>query len=222
MFHAIITTMNTNPRAKTVVCYGDSNTWGAVPLSNDRYPADVRWVGVLQNILGPDYEVVNEGLCGRTLVAVDPDKPHRTGITHLKSILETNDPIDIIIIMLGTNDMKVRYELSAVDIAGHLQQTIEFIQKETVGADGQQPQILVIYPPFVVKPQNRELDVRMKNAVATSHELEPLYREMASKFDCLYLNSADFISLENTDGYHLAAKDHKLLGERVAKIIQQL
>jgi lysophospholipase L1-like esterase len=76
--------MNTNPGAKVVVCYGDSNTWGAHPFDDDRFPANIRWVGVVQDLLGPEYEVINEGLCGRTFVAEDPVKPFRTGIAMLK------------------------------------------------------------------------------------------------------------------------------------------
>ncbi|MDP3962781.1 MAG: GDSL-type esterase/lipase family protein, partial [bacterium] len=103
--------------AKTILCYGDSNTWGAIPSAGQRYPRSVRWTGVLQNLLGDDYEVLSEGLCGRTFVASDPAKSHRIGITHLQALLETHDPIDFLIIMLGTNDVKSTYNLSPEDIA---------------------------------------------------------------------------------------------------------
>src|SRR5688572_27059842 len=119
--------MNIKDSAKTIVCYGDSNTWGRIP-GGARYPRSVRWTGVLQNLLGEEYEVINEGLSARTLVAVDPQNPERTGITHLKSILLTHKPVDAIIVMLGINDIKSRFNLTANDIASHLEQTINLIK----------------------------------------------------------------------------------------------
>lgn len=109
--------MITNPHAKVIVCYGDSNTWGDVPNENRRYAPNIRWTGILQNILGDDYEVVNEGLCGRTFKAIEPNKEHRAGLVHLRSILQTNEPTDLIAIMLGTNDVKTTFDLSADECA---------------------------------------------------------------------------------------------------------
>ncbi len=204
--------MNTNP--KTIVCYGDSNTWGDVPNENERHPANVRWVGVLQNILGNDYDVVNEGLCGRTFIVEEEGKSHRVGITHLKSILSTNDPIDIITVMLGTNDLKKVFNLTAEEIADHLRQIIQLIQKEDV------KKIIIICPAPVVEPNNVEFDDSFIDAPATSILLPPLYEKVAEELGCLYINAGDFISLENTDGYHLDVEHHKILGEKIAEVIK--
>lgn len=215
--------MNTNPKAKVILCYGDSNTWGADPDtdSGDRHPADVRWTGVLQDTLGRDYEVVGEGLCGRTFVAEESGKEYRTGITHLRSILQTNEPIDILTIMLGTNDMKSTFGLAVDDIINHLRKTIQFIQQEKVGPNESSPKIIVICPPPVVNPVEEELDERLRDAPKTSLLLPPLYKKVAEEFGCLYINAGDFISLQNTDGYHLAKQHHKILGEEIAEIIRQ-
>lgn len=207
--------MNTNPNAKTIVCYGDSNTWGDVPNKNERHPANIRWVGVLQDILGNDYDVVNEGLCARTFIAEEEGKSHRVGITHLKSILKTNDPIDVITIMLGTNDVKKVFGLTAEEIANHLKQTIQLIQKENIR------KIIVICPAPVVEPNNVELDEVFIDAPATSLLLPPLYKKIAEELNCLYINADDFISLENTDGYHLNIEHHKILGERIAEMVKE-
>ena len=214
LFLVYFKNMNTNPNAKTIVCYGDSNTWGDVPNKNERHPSDIRWTGVLQDILGEGHEIVNEGLCGRTFVAEEEGKSHRVGITHLKSILSTNDPVDAITVMLGTNDMKSIFGLTAEDIANHLKQTIQLIQKEEI------EKIIVICPAPVINPEGLRLDERLKDAPATSLLLPPLYEKIAEEFNCLYLNAGDFISLENTDGYHLDAEHHKILGKKVAEIIK--
>ena len=98
--------MNTNPDAQRIVCYGDSNTWGDAPLENRRFNPKERWTGLLQDKLGKDYEVIEEGLCGRTFKAVEIGKEYRVGLTHLKAILSTHEPISYVIVMLGTNDLK--------------------------------------------------------------------------------------------------------------------
>lgn len=149
----------------------------------------------MQKLLGGEYEVVSEGLCGRTFVAVDPVKLHRTGITHLRSILETNDPIDTIIVMLGTNDMKSTYGLETFDIAKHLEETISFIQNGKSDL-GQIPKILVICPPAVIRPKKeaisemgQELDARMVCAIEMSVLLPALYKEVCEKFGCDFINA---------------------------------
>ena len=102
---------------KEVLCYGDSNTWGYNPITKERYEKDERWTGVLQNALGNDYHVIEEGLNGRTTVWDDPIEGFKNGKTYLIPCLETHKPLDLVIIMLGTNDLKKRFSLSAYDIA---------------------------------------------------------------------------------------------------------
>jgi lysophospholipase L1-like esterase len=213
--------MNTNPNAKTIVCYGDSNTWGDTIGGKKRYPANVRWIGVLQDILGREYEVINEGLCGRTFVAEIPEKRHRTGITHLQSILNTNNPIDIVIIMLGTNDTKDIFGLTAEDIADHLGQTTKFIQNSKKGPSKIiPPEIIIICPSPVFNLDGWGFGEISKDAPATSLLLAPLYEKVAQELGCRYLDAGDFINLENTDGYHFAEEHHKILGEKVAEMIK--
>src|SRR3989344_1627811 len=211
--------MNTNPDAKTIVCYGDSNTWGADPNSNERYPANVRYPGVLQDTLGDGYEVINEGLCGRIFAAKEPGKVYRTGITHLKSILNTNEPIDIMTVMLGTNDMKNIFNLTADDITNHLKQTIQFIKNEKIGPQKGTPRIIVICPPPVVNPEGKDLDKRLKDAPIKSLILPKLYSKVAKESACDYLNAGDFINLINgTDGYHMLKMHHEVLGKKIVEI----
>ncbi len=191
---------------KTILCYGDSNTWGNVPRSDKRYPRDIRWPGALQNILGEEYEVISEGLCGRTLAAEEPTKPHRTGITHLQAIVESADPVDAIIIMLGTNDIKTTYNLTPNKIADHLSQTVEFI-KNMQGLE-YNPKILIACPPPVIIPQTNDLDSRMIPGLEAFKVLPNLYKEVAQKHSCSFINAGDHISSSKIDGYHLDADGH--------------
>ncbi len=212
--------MNTNPEAKVIVCYGDSNTWGAIPYSDNRLPSNIRWPGVLQNLLGNEYDVINEGLCGRTLVVEDPEKPHRTGITHLTSIVKTNNPIDLIIIMLGTNDMKTSYNLQAEDIGTHLEETINSILRRD--EDEKIPKILIICPPAVVRPLHTEFDERMSKGIEISKELPNLYQQISNKYNCHYINAEELMNLTDTDGYHLDVEDHKNLAEVIRNKVKEI
>lgn len=202
--------MQINDSAKTILCYGDSNTWGNVPHSDDRYPRSVRWPGILQAQLGTDFDILSEGLCGRTLVAYNPDRPQLTGITHLQAIIESADPIDLIIIMLGTNDVKTTYNLTASEIAGHLKQTITLIQN-LKGIHT--PKILVVCPPPVIMPEDGNLDDRMKNASIIFKSLPSQFKEVASALGCDFLNAGEYISSSKVDGYHLDKDAHVKLGE---------
>ena len=102
---------------KTVLCFGDSNTWGYSPVDGTRYPLDIRWTGVLQKSLGVDYRIIEEGLNGRTTFINEDERPLRSGSDVLQIILESHRPLDFVIIMLGTNDLKVEFNLSVEEIA---------------------------------------------------------------------------------------------------------
>ena len=107
---------------KTILCFGDSNTWGCKPITTpgvfERHPPEVRWPGVFREQLGPGYTVIEEGANGRTTVHNDPfEGAHLNGRTYFSPCLETHMPLDLVIIMLGTNDLKPRFGLNAFDIA---------------------------------------------------------------------------------------------------------
>ncbi len=206
---------------KTILCYGDSNTWGSIPRTDNRYPKEIRWPGALGNLLGNGYEVISEGLCGRTFAAINPSKPHRTGITHLHAILESHDPLDLVIIMLGTNDIKTTYGLSAEEIAKDLEKTIELIRSDEV--DISDLKILVICPPPVIEPSTKDLDPRMTNGAMLFKKLPSLFKDICNKHDCAFINAGDHVSSSLVDGYHLDESSHiklaKVIAEKVITLI---
>lgn len=204
--------MNINDSAKTIVCYGDSNTWGSVPRGGEvqgrtRYPRSVRWTGVLQKLLGEDYEIINEGTSARTFVVKEEEKPERTGITHLRSILKTNAPVDLIIIALGTNDTKGRYALSAEMIASHLEQTIQLIKEEGV------KNILVLCPSIPVLNSVGKFYEDFENSVEKISKFPELFKKVADKYNCSFLNVGDYITASNKDGLHFEPEAHTKLAE---------
>jgi lysophospholipase L1-like esterase len=208
-------------KAKTILCFGDSNTWGNVPRSDERYPRGVRWPSKLQELLGDEYEVISEGLCGRTLVVVDPKKPHRSGISYLQACLESHDPIDLMIIMLGSNDVKTTFNLEAKDIAVHLEQVIRLVRDKNMELT-KQPKILVICPPSVIIPHTKDLDGRMVRGPEIFKILPTLYKDVAKRTDCFFMNAGDYISSSLVDGYHLDADAHIKLAEIIKEHVEKI
>lgn len=97
---------------KNILCYGDSNTWGYDAETKNRFPPDVRWTGILKRTLGEGYHVIEEGLNGRTTVWDDPIEGYKNGREYLIPCLESHRPLDLVIIMLGTNNLKKRFSLT--------------------------------------------------------------------------------------------------------------
>ncbi len=135
---------------KTILCYGDSNTWGWNPEKYDektdhkaRYPRDVRWTGRLQKLLGDNYYVIEEGLNGRATNLNHSEPPDRNGKTYLMPCLYSQSPIDLVILFLGGNDLKAIYNRSAKEIADGLSELISMIQSSKYGADQNQKVFLI-------------------------------------------------------------------------------
>ena len=115
---------------KTILCYGDSNTWGYDPQKGGRYPKPIRWTSVLQETLGKNFDIIAEGLNGRTTVWDDPvEGEHRNGKKYLLPCLHTHKPIDLVILFLGSNDLKYRFSVTSEDIAKSVLSLVNIIKK---------------------------------------------------------------------------------------------
>lgn len=210
--------MNINPNAKVILCYGDSNTWGANPVNGQRYPADKRWTGVLQQHLGNDYSVAEEGLNGRTTMYSDPAKPWKNGKVFLSAALGTHAPIDLLIIMLGTNDVKVKYAVEDNAIGIGMEDLMQIVHSAQAGRNNGEPKTLIIAPP-VVKDIAAKEDEGMVDGPRKSALFAQRYQEVAARNNCLFFNAAEIIQSSDTDGYHLDEEAHKKLGEKIAEIV---
>jgi lysophospholipase L1-like esterase len=205
---------------KNVLCYGDSNTWGYSPVYADRYGFDVRWAGVLRQQLGSDYWVIEEGLNGRTTVWDDPYEPYRNGKTHLMPILLSHKPLDLVVLMLGTNDLKRRFSLSAYDIARGVGVLAEVILRSECGRDDGAPQVLIMCPPPVAKLT--DFADMFVGAEATSRQLAPYYQQEAEELGCAFLDAGQVIVSSDRDGIHFDPDEHRKLGEAVAEKVKAL
>ncbi len=205
---------------KRILCYGDSNTWGYDPVSKDRFDDETRWTRVLAQTLGCDYEVIEEGLNGRTTVWDDPIEGYKNGHAYLIPCLETHRPLDVVIILLGTNDLKKRFGLSAFDIAQGAGVLVQVVQKSQTGRQDHAPQVLLLAPPpTAILTEYAEMfeDAGIKSANFSKH-----FGRVAKELDCAYLDTSTIIVSSPLDGIHLEAIEHKRLGKAVAAKVKKL
>jgi lysophospholipase L1-like esterase len=204
---------------KTIVCFGDSNTYGRDPVTKGRLDKKTRWPGVLQNTLGEQYDVIEEGLNGRTTVWDDPVRggPKRNGSRYLLPCLESHAPIDLLVIMLGTNDLKARFSVTPYDIAESMGALIEIAQRSQSGLGGNSPDILIMAPPPLGKLS--EWAETFQGGVEKSKQLGDYYKSVASAYGCLFLDTSTVIQSSKLDGLHYDLEEHYKLGMAVAGIV---
>jgi len=197
-----------------VLLYGDSNTFGTPPMAalgeDRRLDARTRWPGILSAALGPEVEVIEEGHPGRTTVHDDPiEGAHRNGLTILPAIVESHRPIEMAVLMLGTNDHKQRFALTGFDIARGARRLVEVMQ-----ASGHIRQILWICPP---PPLERGCLAEMfAGAEARGKGVAAHMRSMAAECGVAFLDAGDLIAVDPLDGVHLNEAAHAALGHAVA------
>ncbi len=202
-----------------ILCFGDSNTWGRCP-DGERYPRSVRWTGVLQTTLGKDFTVIEEGLSGRTTVWEVPVEGDRMGKRHLLPCLQSHAPLDVVVFLLGTNDLKKRYSAPASDIALGMGVLVDIAKMSATGRAGAAPRILLLAPPPLGK-LTKFADM-LEGGVEKSKLLGELYREVARERGCSFLNTARVIHSSEVDGVHLDEGAHHDLGLAVAKKVRSM
>ena len=205
---------------KTVLCYGDSNTWGYDPASGERFPEDVRWSGVLASELGSEFRVIEEGLNARTTVREDPVEEYKNGKDYLRPCLESHRPLDVVIVALGVNDLKARFFASASDVAEGAGVLVTIAQRSGAGPDGGQPAVLLVTPPPVGKLT--ELAEMFAGAEEKSKGFGSQYRRVAEKYGCELLDAGEQVRASDLDGIHLEVGEHRKLGEAIAARVEEV
>jgi len=209
---------------KRILCYGDSNTWGYISGTNhQRYNENQRWTKLLQNQLRGrknNFEIIEEGLNSRTLFSDDnrPGKEGRNGYTYLKPCLDTHDKVDIVILMLGTNELKNEFNNSAKDIVEMIDKYIKFIKNNKSQIDKSVPQIIISGLPIVNEQTTYcKANDKYKGASEKSKELNSLYEKYCKENNIIYINNNDLQT--GIDGVHLTLESHRLLADRLSKIL---
>ena len=204
---------------RTLLAYGDSNTHGTPPIPHfdfeGRHPPADRWPEVMAAAL-PDWTVIAEGLPGRTTVHDDPlEGAHKNGLTVLPAILESHTPLDLVIVKLGTNDLKARFNLPAQDIAFGAGKLIECIRRLAPGAA-----VLLIAPPPI--RETGCLAEMFGGGAAKSARLATLMATEAARQGAHFLDAGAHIAVDPVDGIHYDTAAHHILGRVVAAEITRL
>lgn len=214
-------------KERTVLCYGDSNTFGYRPDDSQRYPYEVRWTGRLAEKLGETYHVVEAGLNSRTTVIDDDLEEDRNGLSAVSMVIEMNWPLDLIILMLGTNDMKERYHFEAAEIAEGARALIQRIRKLHQEKHPEwMPEILLVSPILIGEGIRDGVSgfsesFGGKRSYEISRKLAPLYRNVAEEEGCLFFDAAAVAAVGKKDSLHLEEEGHSALAEALAgKVIE--
>lgn len=206
---------------RTVLAYGDSNTHGTVPMTGAddkaRFGPGIRWTGHARGLLPGGTVLIEEGHPGRTTVHDDPiEGAHRNGLTILPAILESHRPIDLVILMLGTNDVKARFSVTAEDVAASLDRLIRTIRASETGPGRGAPQVLLVCPPPVL--ETGCLKGMFQGGAAKSAAPAPLARRVAEAHGARFLDAGAHIAVSPIDGVHFDADAHAALGRAIGAL----
>ena len=208
-----------------IVCLGDSNTHGYCARTNGRFDENERWTCLLGKKLGEDYLVIEEGLSGRTTCFSDPIHEALSGLDYIYPCLMSHEPVDLLVIMLGTNDTKERFGSSAACIALGLKRLVAKAIAATDCWAGQKPNILIVTPKTIDKDyEHTEVAATMGRGCAEKSEgLREEYPKISKLMGCHYFDANTAVKENNHIDYmHLTAQGHQELADALAKLIPDL
>jgi lysophospholipase L1-like esterase len=197
-----------------ILCFGDSYTWGYIPGSNhERFSENVRFPKVLQKLLGPDFEIIEEGLNSRTLVSEDkrPGKEGRNGSSYIIPCLDSHDPIDLVIILLGTNELKDVYNNTPEKIGKLFEEHfVKVILSRKSQFKDEYPKLLIVSLP-IINESAEYVSARYKGGAEKSKKTNKIYSKIAQKNNCDFINISE-LSV-GIDGVHLTEGGQVKLAE---------
>lgn len=208
---------------KRILCYGDSNTWGldATGEAPARFDENTRWTARLQKALGEEYRVLEAGLNGRTTVFEDFSSIGRSGIDYLPVTFETCDPLDLVVVMLGTNDVRDQY----IHYTQFLERCMErfIISLKELIAKSFHPacEVLVIAPPKAIPNSNNPMGYTKEWAERIA-ELPDRYEGLCKRLGVHFANAYDWADPDPADGLHLGVEGHAAFAVEIEKVIRSI
>lgn len=194
-----------------ILCFGDSNTWGYDPGDQSRYPESVRWTGRLQEKLGGDFQIIEEGLNGRTTIFEYRERPGKVGLTYLRPCLDSHHKLDFVILCLGTNDCKREFGKTAREIADGFEQLVEMVLGK--GLERPSPGVkLIVASPLLLDERYIGDYAEMVGAEAKTREFAPLYQEIAAKHGAAFVDLS-VVAPSQKDGCHIDPDGHARIAE---------
>jgi lysophospholipase L1-like esterase len=206
---------------KRILCFGDSNTWGCDPANTEsRFDQDTRWTGVLARELAGDAGIIEDGLNGRAAGVEDPLSPGLYAPPQLLTALSTHYPLDMVLILLGTNDVSYRW-MSAGDTADAVGRLVDIVQRSEAGPGGSPPTAVMLCPP-VVGPIPEEEVAIYGDAVDKSRALPEEFDRVAKAYGCQWIDISGLVTTSPLDGWHWEAPQHRRLGVMLAAAVPSL
>jgi lysophospholipase L1-like esterase len=207
---------------KTVLCYGDSLTWGYSAEGPGRHAYEDRWPSVLQARLGDSARVFAEGLNGRTTAYDDwLSGADRNGARILPTLLSTHGPLDLVVIMLGTNDMKPFICGRAIGAKQGMERLVDIIRGHDHPLDAPPPAILLVSPPPLCETGDADFAAMFDGGIAESQKLAPLYAEVARQADCAFFDAGTVARTTPLDGVHLDAENTRAVGTGLESVVRR-
>jgi lysophospholipase L1-like esterase len=206
---------------RTIVCFGDSNTHGADPVTTgERLSHDQRWPRVMARALGDEYWVIEEGLNGRCTIWDSPIEPGRNGLVYLEPCLLSHAPVDLVIIMLGTNDLKTAYGLTAPDIAVGAARLVDAARRTLAGPDHLPPKVLLVSPVPIGEITRKSEVWGFSEGYEKSRQLARLYEVTAENYDVGFFDAGSVAAVDPADGIHLDPAACAKLGPAMAEAVE--
>lgn len=213
---------------KSIMCFGDSLTWGWIPVKEGwptyRYPLEQRWTGVMAEALGPGYHMVEEGLSARTTNLDDPNDARLNGASYLPTALASHLPLDLVIVMLGTNDTKSYFRRTPYEIANGMGKLVGQILTSAygVGTPYPAPKALIVAPPPLTPMPDPWFEGMFEGGHEKSRQLAKQYQALANFVKVDFLNAGDFITTDGVDGIHFTAENNAELGRAIAGKVREI
>ena len=214
---------------KNILCYGDSNTWGFNPdsledMKNGRFSRDKRWTGLLQKQLGQEYYIIEEGLNGRTTAFDDPAAPGRNGLKFLGICIETHQPLDLIVVMLGTNDTKATFSVPVKEIANGMEALVRTAKNPYAVSFGDPPEVLIVSPVCLGERVEESWlwDIFDHTSVEKSKRLAMEYKRIADLYGCYFLDASDVAKMAPSECIHIDEAGHAALAGALAGKIKAI
>ncbi|SHM95530.1 SGNH/GDSL hydrolase family protein [Roseibium suaedae] len=207
----------------SVLCFGDSLTWGFKPGERTRYGHSIRWTRRLAKALGEGFYVVEDGVNGRTTVHEDPMRGDKNGFAHLATARKAHMPVDILVLMLGTNDLQSRFNMSAGAIGSAMSRLIFSACQSTDDPHGQPPKLLLISPPPLGDFDGSPLACMFcEKSIAESKKLKDVYAALASQYGAAFLDAGSIVSVSKVDSVHWDADMQAPFADAVAEEVRKL
>ncbi len=209
---------------RRILCFGDSNTFGSRPTGG-RFDEHTRWPMRMAELLGDNYTVIEEGFGGRTTVFDDPvEGGYKSGVMYLPPCLMSHNPLDLVILMLGTNDLKMRFNMNARTIAEGNMRLIRLIMQYAMTAEGAAPKILLVAPPVVGDwiMHTHFADVFGTEAPEKSRKFAAEFARYARLMRCEFLDASLYAEPSKEDALHLNQENHLRLAEAMTRKVKEI